>query len=107
MMIANLVETMWLVRCYLWPVEIMYDQGVESPGHEFKNSLIDQEYGININPNSPRNLQANAIIERIHQLLGNLILTFNLHDTYVDDTDPWMRILTVEAFAVQYTYHQT
>ena len=85
----------------------MYDQGVESPGHEFKNSLIDQEYGINTNPNSPRNLQANARTERIYQVLGNLILTFNLHDTYVDDSFPWMRILVTAAFTVRSTCHQT
>ena len=34
MKIANLVETTWLVR-YLWPVEIMYDQGGQFLGHEF------------------------------------------------------------------------
>ena len=39
MVLANFVETMWLVQ-YPWPVEIKYDQGGELPGHEFKNSLI-------------------------------------------------------------------
>ena len=33
-MIANLVETTWLVR-YPWPVEITYDQGGEFLGYEF------------------------------------------------------------------------
>ena len=42
MTIANLVETMWLVR-YPWAVEITYDQGGEFLSHEFKNSLIEQE----------------------------------------------------------------
>ena len=85
----------------------MYDQLVYFPGREFKNSLIYQEYGINTNPYPPGNPQANTTIERIHQLLGNLILALNLHDTYVDDSDPWMRILAAAAFAVRYTYHQT
>ena len=40
MTLADLVETMWLVR-YPWPVEIMYDQRGEFLGHEFKNSLIE------------------------------------------------------------------
>ena len=35
MMIANLVETTWLVR-YPWPVEITYNQGVELLGQQFK-----------------------------------------------------------------------
>ena len=89
MPIANLVETMWLVR-YPWPVEITYDRGGEFLGNEFKNILIEQEYGIKTNPASSGNPQANATIEIIHQVLGNLIHTYNLHDKYGDDADPWM-----------------
>ena len=58
-------------------------------------------------PSSSGNIQANAIIERIHQILGNLIRSFNLHNTYVDDADPWMGILAATAFAVRATYHRT
>ena len=77
MAIVNLVETMWLVQ-YPWPVEIMYDRGVEFLGHEFKSSLIEQEYGIKTKPTSPRNPQEDATIERIHPVLGNLVHTYNL-----------------------------
>ena len=38
--ITNLVETTWLFR-YPRPIEIMYDQGTEFIGHEFRKSLID------------------------------------------------------------------
>ena len=69
--IANLVETMWLVQ-YPWPVEITYDIGGEFFGHEFKNSLIENEYGIKANPDSPGKPQANEIIERIYQVIGYL-----------------------------------
>ena len=48
----------------------------------------------------------NATIERIHQVLGNLVHTYNLQETYVDNADPWMGILEAAAFAVQSTYHQ-
>ena len=96
MMIANLVETMWLVR-YPRQVENQYDRVGEFLGHEFKNILIEQEYGIKTKPDSFGNLQANTIIERIHQVLGNLIRSFNLHDTYVYDTNPCMGILAEEA----------
>ena len=61
----------------------MYDRGGEFLGHRFKNSLIEQEYGIKTKPASSSNPQANAIIERIHQVLGNIIRYFNLQDTYV------------------------
>ena len=43
----------------------------------------------------------------MNQVLGNLIRSFNLHDTYVDETDPWMVILATAAFAVRATYHHT
>ena len=105
-MIANLVETTWLAR-YPWPVEITYDQGGEFLGHEFKNTLIENEYGIKNKPVSPKNPQANAIIERLHQVFGNLVRTYNLQETYVEDADPFMEKLAAAAFAVRYTYDRT
>ena len=51
MMIANLVETTWLVQ-YLWPVEILHDQGKEFLGHNFEIILVDQEYSIKMKPTS-------------------------------------------------------
>ena len=38
--IANLVETKWLSR-YPRAIEIMYDQGSEFIGHEFRKYLIE------------------------------------------------------------------
>ena len=58
-------------------------------------------------PVSPGNSQANAIIERIHQVIRNLLLTYNLQETYVDDADPWTGILAAVDFAVQYTYRRS
>ena len=49
----------------------------------------------------------NATIERIHQVLRDLLRTYNLHETYSDDADPWMGILVADAFAVRSTYHRT
>ena len=106
MTITNLVETMWLVQ-FPEPLEIMYNQGGKFLGHEFKNILIEQEYVIKIKPHSSGNPQVNAIIEIIHQLLGNLIRYFNLHYTYVHDADPQTGILAAASFAVQATYHRT
>ena len=68
--------------------------------------MIENEYGINTNPYSRRNLQVNAIIETIHQVLGNLLRTYNLQEIYVDDADPWMEILATAAFAVRSTYYR-
>ena len=106
MTIASLVKTTWLVR-YLWPLEIMYDRGGEFIGHKFKSSLMDQEYGINTKPDSSDNPQANATIERIHHVLENLVCTYNLRETYVDDGYPYMCILAAAALAVRSIYHKT
>ena len=91
---------------YPWTVRIMYDLGGEFLSHEFKNSLIGEEYGINTNPDSSRKPKANTIIERIHQVLGNLVRRCNLQETYVDDAYPWMGILAKAAFRVRSTYHR-
>ena len=69
------------------------------------NSLIENEYGIKTKSASPGNPQVNAIVEIIHQVLGNLLHTYNLQETYVDDAYPCMGILAVAALAVRSTYH--
>ena len=56
---------------------------------------------------SPGNSRADGIIERIQKVLGNLVRTYNLQETYVDNADPWMGILAVAAFAVRSTYYTT
>ena len=53
MMIVNLVQITWLGQ-YPWPVEITYDGIGKSLGHQFKNSLIEQEYGIKTKPDPSR-----------------------------------------------------
>ena len=69
--------------------------------------MIEREYGINPKPDSSGNPQVNTTIEIIHQVLGNLVQTYNLHDTYVDNADPWMEILAADSFVVRSTYHRT
>ena len=91
---------------YTWPLEIIYDQGGEFLGNNFKNSLIEDKYGTRNKPAFPGNPQVNETIERIHQLLGNLVCTYILQETYVDDVGPFMGILDTAAFAVQSTYHR-
>ena len=69
---------MWLNR-YLWPIYTTYDYGLECLGHEFKFSNIKslcnkQKTGTLVN------LQENYIIEILHQVLGNIYITFNIRD---------------------------
>ena len=47
---------------------------------------------------------SNVVLERIHQVLGNLVRTFNIStQTYVDKNDPWTVILAAEEFAISST----
>ena len=103
--IANLVEQVWLSR-YPWPQVINYDQGSEFIGHEFK-TMVEKDYGIDTKGITVRNPQANAIIERVHQVLGNTIRTFDNEQRTINHQDPWTGILCAVAFAVRSTYHTT
>ena len=70
--------------------------------------MIENEYGINTNPDSLGNPQAKSIIDIIHQLLVNIVRKYNLHhEANVDDADPWMKVLAADSFAVRSTYHRT
>ena len=68
--------------------------------------MIEQEYGIKTKPDSPGNPHANKTIERIHQVIENIVQTYNLQETYVDDSDLWVGILSAAAFSIQITYHR-
>ena len=85
--IANLFETNRLSR-YPRPTEITYDQVKELIGNEFRKPLIETENGITSKPRPSGNPTSNAIMARIHQVLGNLVRTFNIQQTYVDENDP-------------------
>ena len=98
--IVNLVKTTWQSR-YPRPIEITYDQGKEFIGHEFRKSLIEMEYGITDKPRTLVNPLSNSVLERIHQVIGNLVQTFNIStQTYVDKNDMWTGILAAAMFAI-------
>ena len=103
--VANIVEQEWFSR-YPWPTQITYDRGSEFIGQDFQQ-MLTKDYGIKKKPITVRNPQANAIVERIHQVIANIIRTFELEDNYLDEEDPWKGILSATAFAVRSTYHTT
>ena len=104
MTVANIVETTWFSR-YPWPQEIVFDRGSEFM-KDFA-SMVKEDYGIKQRPITTRNPQANAIIERIHQTLGNIIRTFELHQDQEVTQDSWEGILSAAMFALRSTYHTT
>ena len=63
--------------------------------------MLIRDYGIKYKPTSVRNPQANAIVERVHQTIGNMIRTFQVYDNdELDDEDPWTGILAAIMAAV-------
>ena len=70
--------------------------------------LLRDEYGITRKPITTRNPQANAMVERAHQTLHNLIRTKQVHHSKsVDLKDPWSGMLSACAFAMRATVHTT
>ena len=66
------------------------------------------DYGIKRKIISMQNPQANAIVEHMHQMLGNLIRSFKLQDNpYLESDDPWLGILAAASFAMHSMYHTT
>ena len=56
---------------------------------------------------SLRNPQANAIVEIPHQTIGNINLTFEIQQMYLDNENPWEGILSSTMFAIWSTVHTT
>ena len=65
-----------------------FDRGSEFIGKDFQK-MIKDDYGVKAKPIMVRNpTQANAIVERVHhQVIGNIIRTFELEDNYLDEDD--------------------
>jgi hypothetical protein len=64
--------------------------------------MLKNDYGIKRKPITVRNAQANAIVERIHRVIGNIIHTFELQDNYLDEDDPWKGILSLVQLPLQH-----
>ena len=103
---ANIVKQEWLAR-YSRPYLITLDQGSEFIDQDFCDMWVS-DYGIKRKIISMQNPQANAIVECVHQMLGNLIQSFKLQDSpYLGMDDPWLGILAAAAFAMCSMYHTT
>ena len=77
-------------------------------GGEFKHMFkqMCENFGIRINPTTSYNPQANSVLERIHQVLGNMLRTQQIEDT-ISIQQPWENFLAAAAWAIRSTYHTT
>ena len=69
--------------------------------------MIEDDYGIKRTGITKRNPQANAMIKRIHQTVGNMLRTFKINKAEIDEEDTWSGILAAVMFATRATYHMT
>ena len=68
--------------------------------------MLKEDYGVKKRPITARNPQANAIIERVHQTIGQMIRAMEVQNT--DNLDnPFQGVLTAVSFAVKATVHTT
>ena len=93
----------WLSR-YPRPEFLGYDNGSEFKAI-FKEMV--ENYGMNKKPNTAFNPQSNGIVERVHQVLNDMLRTFDLENQQLDSKEPWTRFLAATAFAIRSTFHTT
>ena len=105
--ITNLLEIAWLCR-YPRPLVIIADRGGEFVGQFFEKNL-KEEYGIKLKLITTANPQANAVVERIHQVIGNMLRSLDLEDCYLlpPPMDPLEGIIAAISFAIRSTWSTT
>lgn len=101
--VAETVEQTWLSR-YPWPTQVNLDRGTEFMG-EFTR-MMNEDYGVKKKPITARNPQANSIIERVHQTIGQMIRTLEVQNTE-NLVNPFQGILSAVCFAIRATVHTT
>ena len=102
--IANKIEQTWLTK-YPWPKKVILDRGTEFMKEVIP--MLEQGYGITRRLITTRNPQANSILERAHQTIGNILRTFQVNNHKLEQNDPWSGILLAVIFAMQSTVHTT
>ena len=92
----------WLCR-YPRPQKIIFDNG-----GEFKQMFkaMCENFGIKTHPTTSYNPQANSVLERIHQVLGNMLRTQQIEDN-ITSQQPWENFLAAAAWAIRSTHHTT
>ena len=99
--ISRLFDQTWLSR-YPRPSKVIFDNG-----SEFKKDFVPllKDWAIKPVCTTIKKPQANSPIERIHQVLRDMLLTKNLTEETFDYLDPFGHILASVAWAVRASYN--
>jgi hypothetical protein len=100
-MISHLVNKTWFSR-YPRCQYIIYDNGSEFKLHF---EALCESYGIKRKPTSVKNPQANAILERLHQVLTTMLRTAEIDMANTVAPSDIDAFLTNAAWAIRSTYH--
>ena len=76
--VAEAIEQTWLSR-YHWPNIVILDRGTEFM-RDFTR-MMQEDYGVRKKPIKARTPQANAIIERVHQTIDQMIRAMEVQNT--------------------------
>ena len=78
-------------------------------GSEFKSVFAEMchNYELKEKPTSGYNPQSNGVVERVHQVLNDMLRTFELEHKKLNSKEPWKQFLAAAAFAIRATYHTT
>ena len=100
--ITDIAEITWFTH-YPLPQRIFFDSVTKFMAESSK--MYQNDYGIKRKPITTSDPKYNAIIERIHQNIGNIIRTFGVYN--IVNNNPWSGILATTMFAIRATYHTT
>jgi hypothetical protein len=100
--VARSLNQIWLC-CYPRPVDCLHDNGREFVSAEFQELL--QSYGIRSKLTTVKNPQANGILERTHQVIGNLLRSSHLIAQDLDTVSTQQELLMPVMWAINTTFH--
>lgn len=99
--ISRVFNQIWLSR-YPRPRKVILDNG-----SEFKKDFLVllKDFDIKATLTTVENPQANAPVERVHQVIQHMLATKDLENMEYDFIDPWGEILSSVAWAIRASYH--
>jgi transposase InsO family protein len=103
--VALQLDRVWFSR-YPRPLRCIFDNGSEFIGDEFQELLTS--YGVKPVPSTIKNPQTNAILERVHQVLGNMLRMFELQNHSEDELETpgfLTGIVANVCYAIRATHH--
>ena len=96
-------ENEWLAR-YPKPVRVVFDHGGEFVGATFQSMLITN--GIEPRPTTAKNPQSNAVCERMHKTVGDILRT-HVPEMKVDNIDNAQQLIDTALASASYALRAT